>query len=108
MLDWQDASFGPPLLDLGYWLAVNPHCFPGSQKDAALAAYRQALSGFGVHYPDADWEQEVALGLLAGGGLRLFWQMALRAQKALDASPTALDELQWWSEKVILAGQWLA
>lgn len=107
VLDWQDASYGPGLLDLAYWMAVNPHAFPGNKKDAALAFYRNALAGLGISVNDEVWAHDVALCLLAGGGLRLFWQMALRAQKAQGQSASALDELRWWSEKVIQAGRWL-
>lgn len=108
-LDWQDASYGPPLLDLAYWLAVNPAAFPGSQKDRALQQYRTALTDAGVHYTDEEWAKAVALGLLTGGGLRLFWQMALRLEKSPNESALAAAQADfaWWNEKVALARQWL-
>ncbi len=107
ILDWQDAAFGPPLLDLGYFLAVNSVRFPIS-KEAAIQIYRDALAAQGFPYPLEGWERDLALGLLAGGALRLIWQKALGAE---SADPAAREreraELRWWSEQIIRADRWL-
>jgi len=108
-LDWQDASYGPGLLDLAYWLAVNPAVFAGAKKDAAIARYREALAARGIRFSEAEWAHDVAICLLAGGGLRLFWQMALRAQSENAAvREVGQQDLDWWCEKVSLAESWLA
>jgi Phosphotransferase enzyme family len=108
-LDWQDASYGPGLLDLSYWLAVNPVVFPGAKKDAAIARYREALAGKGLSFSEAEWAHDLAVCLLAGGGLRLFWQMALRAQSEnATVRDVAKQDLEWWCNQVSAAESWLA
>ena len=108
MLDWQDATFGPPLLDLGYFLAIEAARLPVT-KDAVLEVYREELATAG-HRPEArTWERDVALGLLAGGAMRLLWQKALRTQAADPAiCEQAQADLAWWSEQVVRARRWLA
>src|SRR5205085_2652415 len=75
LFDWQDATFGAPFLDLGYFLSVNARRLPCTH-DEALGIYTDALVRRGLKF-DA---RERDLGLVAGGALRLLWQMALSAQ----------------------------
>ena len=103
-LDWQDATVGPPLLDLAYWLAVNPASFPGDQKDWAIQLYRSVLAESGVTFTDDVWEHDLALCLVAGGGLRLLWQMALRKR----SGEMSQGDWEWWGEKIRLTGRWLS
>jgi hypothetical protein len=105
VLDWQDATRGPAFLDLAYWLAVNPGLFPGQEKDIAIDQYRNSLAELGIVYTDKDWARETALCLLAGGGLRLFWQLALRVEREEAGS---VEDLHWWEEKVRPAARWLS
>lgn len=107
ILDWQDAAFGPPLLDLGYFVAINSARLPVS-KDEAARLYRGALAAAGCAYPDANWERDLALGLLAGGAMRLLWQKALGAG---SDDPVVRDreraEVEWWSDQIVNAARWL-
>jgi hypothetical protein len=98
-LDWQDATIGPPLLDLAYWLAVNPTLFPGDKKNWAINTYRTALAESGVTFADDVWERDLALCLVAGGALRLLWQMALRRQKGELSD----GDWEWWHQHITTA-----
>jgi aminoglycoside phosphotransferase (APT) family kinase protein len=102
MLDWQDAAFGPPLLDLAYFLMISAARLPFS-KDEALDMYRAALAAQGHPYAEAVWERDCDLALLAGGALRVLWQKALAAESDVDAA----QELAWWSERGLRARRWL-
>jgi hypothetical protein len=108
MLDWQDASFGPPLLDLGYFLAIEAARLPVT-KDVVLEMYRDKLAAAGHLIEARTWERDVTLGLLAGGAMRLLWQKALRTQSADSAiREQAQADLAWWSELVVRARGWLS
>lgn len=107
MLDWQDATFGPQLLDLGYFLALSSLRLPVS-KEAALGLYRAALESYGCRYPSAAWERACDLGLVAGGALRVGWQLAAATQSADAASSLpAQEELRWWCDRIVRAAHWL-
>ena len=108
MLDWQDATFGPPLLDLGYFLAIEAARLP-VPKDVVLEMYREELAAAGYRTESRTWERDVALGLLAGGAMRLLWQKALRTQATDPAiREQAQVDLAWWSEQVVRARGWLS
>jgi hypothetical protein len=107
MLDWQDATFGPPLLDLAYFLALSSARLPVS-KEEAIQIYRDALAGHGYTYADEEWMRDLEVGLLAGGAMRLAWQMALGTQSDdLAARARAFEEVRWWSETILRVGRWL-
>ncbi len=107
MLDWQDATFGPPLLDLAYFLAISSARLPVS-KEEAIQIYRDALAGHGYTYANGGWLRDLEVGLLAGGAMRLGWQKALGTQSEDRAARTrGNEELWWWSEQIIRAGRWL-
>jgi hypothetical protein len=108
MLDWQDATLGPPLLDLGYFLAITDSRLP-IPKEGVIALYRDALVAHGYTPAPETWERDVALGLLAGGALRLLWQKALGTQAA-DARVRgkARQELDWWCALALRAQRWLS
>ncbi|MEA2529725.1 MAG: hypothetical protein QOG89_1369 [Thermomicrobiales bacterium] len=90
-LDWSQAMWGPPLLDLAWFLAVNSARLPMA-KEFAIAVYREA---FGEFY--GDWDRALDLALLGGGILRLGWAKALGAtsdEPAVVARERA--EIDWW------------
>ena len=93
ILDWQDAAYGPPLLDIGYFLAVNSARLPLS-KEAAIQHYRDSLAARGHAFSDDEWMQMLDVCLMAGGALRLLWQKSLAAG----------SDLEWWGEHVLRAG----
>jgi len=107
MLDWQDATCGPPLLDIAYFLAVNSTRLPVS-KGEAVRMYRASLAAHGYAYTDEVWARDLGVGLLAGGAMRLGWQKALGTQSEdLAARTKGNGELRWWSEQIVRAGRWL-
>jgi hypothetical protein len=107
ILDWQDAAFGPPLLDLGYFLAIHAARLPVSKEETA-ERYRAGLGACGYRYPEHGWERDLALGLLAGGAMRLMWLKALGAASD-DPAVRALDraELGWWAAQIVRAARWV-
>lgn len=107
IIDWQDATFGSPLLDLAYFLAINSNRLPVSKEDA-IQMYRDSLASFGYSYQPAAWARDLEVGLLAGGGMRLVWQKALGTQSddpVVRARET--EEVRWWSEQIIRGSRWL-
>ena len=107
MLDWQDATRGPPLLDLGYFLAITAARL-ALPKERVIALYRDALVAHGYTPAPETWERDVTLGLLAGGAMRLLWQKALGTQAADPVvRARAREELDWWCALVVRARQWL-
>lgn len=107
MLDWQDATRGPPMLDLGYFLAITAARLPIA-KERVIGLYRDALVAHGYTPATATWERDVTLGLLAGGALRLLWQKAWATQAADPVVHAhARQELAWWCALVIRARAWL-
>ena len=108
MIDWQDATFGSPLLDIGYFLAINSSRLPVSKEDA-IQMYRDSLASFGYSYQPHAWTRDLEVGLMAGGGMRLVWQKALGTQSD-DAMVRAreTEEVRWWSEQIIRGSRWLS
>ncbi|HEY0735160.1 MAG TPA: phosphotransferase [Herpetosiphonaceae bacterium] len=107
ILDWQDATKGSALLDLGYFLAISGPRLPVT-KAAAIDIYRAALNHQGYRFSDQVWERDLDLGLLAGGALRLLWQKALGVQSPDPAIRAAqIEELRWWCDVTIRACRWL-
>jgi hypothetical protein len=96
MLDWQDATWGPPWMDVGYFLFLNAHRLPFSREEA-LWIYGDELERGGV---SAEGEQ-IDLALVAGGPLRLLWLTAADLE-ASDAGVRARaeDNLEWWRERM--------
>lgn len=85
ILDWQDATHGPGVLDFGYFLCLNAKRLPFS-KEQAIAIYNEALTAAGVRIAEDD----LPLGLLGGGALRLLWWLATDMP----------DELKWWYDVI--------
>ncbi len=85
LLDWQDATRGAGVLDLGYFLALNARWLPFSKEDA-IEMYQSALNTRGSFVST----REIEIGLLAGGALRLLWLMVMNTQ----------NELEWWYDLV--------
>jgi hypothetical protein len=86
LLDWDRCGFGPPLVDLGWYLAVNCDRLPESKEDA-IAAYRSALEEAGVD-TSAWWDGQLRAAL-AGAFLQLGWD------KNDDAA-----EFAWWADRL--------
>lgn len=107
ILDWQDATFGSPLLDIGYFLAINSARLPVSKEDA-IQMYKDSLASFGYPYQPHAWARDLEVGLFAGGALRLVWQKALGTQSDDPAVRACeLAEVEWWSEQIVRGSRWL-
>lgn len=81
VLDWQDATRGAGVMDLGYFLALNARWLPFGHAEA-IEIYTTALTARGHTVSP----REIQIGLLAGGALRLLWLMVLNQQ----------NDLNWW------------
>jgi len=93
LLDWDRPCVGPPLVDLGWYIAVNCDRLPES-KDDTLARYRDALERRGWDTREW-WERQVALAL-AGAFAQMGWSKAGQS-----------EELSWWQPHVRSARQLL-
>ncbi|HEU0237677.1 MAG TPA: hypothetical protein VFR11_00130 [Micromonosporaceae bacterium] len=87
LLDWGWPGRTGPLVDIGWYLAVNCDRLPESKEDT-IAAYRDALESEGVD-TSSWWARQLDLALL-GGFLQLGWS------KVGDAA-----ELDWWLARVV-------
>jgi hypothetical protein len=85
VLDWQDATRSAGVLDLGYFLALNTRWLPFSKEDA-IQTYVESLAGQGCLVSQEDIE----IGLVAGGALRLLWLMVRNGQ----------EDLIWWYDLI--------
>lgn len=85
VLDWQDATRSAGVLDLGYFLALNAHQLPFAKEDA-IELYVSALAERSCLAAPEDIE----IGLVAGGTLRLLWLMVRNGQ----------DDLDWWYDLI--------
>jgi hypothetical protein len=91
-LDWSQAMWGSPQLDLAWFLAVNSARLPFS-KEEAISVYREALAVA----DSAVWQRDMDLALLGGGVLRLGWAKALGASNDdPDVAERERTELNWW------------
>jgi hypothetical protein len=107
VLDWQDATFGSPLLDIAYFLAINSARLPVT-KEEAIQMYRDSLASFGYAYQPHAWARDLEVGLLAGGAMRLVWQKALGTQSEdLVVRERESTEVRWWSEQIVRGSRWL-
>lgn len=107
ILDWQDATFGSPLLDIAYFLAINSALLPVSKEDT-IQMYKDSLASFGYAYQPHAWARDLEVGLLAGGAMRLVWQKALGTESDDPATrEREKAEVEWWSEQIIRGGRWL-
>ena len=108
IIDWQDATFGSPLLDIAYFLAINSSRLLVSKEDA-IQMYRDSLASFGYSYQPHAWARDLEVALLAGGGMRLVWQKALGTQSDdLVVRARETEEVRWWSEQIIRGSRWLS
>jgi Phosphotransferase enzyme family len=91
LLDWEQPGRGAALSDLAWYLAINCRRLPQS-KEAAIAAYRDALESCGIR--TAGWfDRQLGLSLL--GALVLFgWEKALGGYD---------EELAWWERQAVRA-----
>jgi Phosphotransferase enzyme family len=91
LLDWEQPGRGAPLSDLAWYLAINCRRLPQS-KEASIAAYRQALEGYGVDTAPW-WERQLGLCLL-GALVQFGWEKALGGYD---------EELAWWETNAVQA-----
>jgi hypothetical protein len=96
VLDWEQPGRGAPLSDLAWYLAINCRRLPQA-KEAAIAAYRDALEGYGIS-TGAWWDRQLALCLL-GALVQFGWEKALGGYD---------EELAWWESKAVEAAPLLA
>lgn len=91
-LDWSQTMWGPPLLDLGWFLAVNSARLPYAKEQAIAVYHEQVGDLYG-----ANWKRQLDLALMGGGVLRLGWAKALGATSD-DPAVAAREraELDWW------------
>lgn len=89
LLDWNIASWAPPVLEFASFLVGNASQVHASREEI-IADYRTVAG---------DWQDEagIALGLLAGL-LELGWNKALDAAEHPDPTKRAREraELAWW------------
>lgn len=91
LVDWSICGAGPPLAELGHYLALNCARLPERHtKDDTIAAYRSALARHGID-TEPWWDRQLALCLL-GTMLLLGWE------KSFDESGA---ELAWWRQRVL-------
>lgn len=100
LLDWAVIGVAPPVVDLGWYLAVNAARLP-EPREATIAAFRDSLTrALGARFDPSWWEPQLAIGLV-GAFLQLGWPKVLGA---LEGGPTVREreraELAWWSERV--------
>lgn len=86
LLDWGWPGRAAPLVDLGWYLAVNCDRIPESKEDT-IAAYRNSLERLGIH-TEPWWHEQLGVALL-GAFVQLGWS------KTRDAA-----ELEWWERQV--------
>ncbi len=86
LLDWGWPGRTAPLVDIGWYLAVNCDRLPESKEDT-IAAYRGALEERGVE-TGPWWDRQLDLALL-GAFVQLGWS------KTHDPV-----ELAWWADRI--------
>jgi hypothetical protein len=96
LLDWEQPGRGAALSDLAWYLAINCRRLPQS-KEAAMAAYRQALESYGIS-TEPWWDRQLALCLL-GALVQFGWEKALGGYD---------EELAWWEAEAIRAAPLLS
>lgn len=107
MLDWGLAMYSSPLIEIGWFLAINSAKL-SIPKEEVIQMYRDSMASFGYTFDKETWSKSLDLGLLAGGALRLIWAKALGIlsdDPAVKQRETA--EVEWWSKQVIRASSWL-
>jgi hypothetical protein len=88
VLDWEGSGRGPACGELAWYLAINSARLPHT-KEAAIAAYRDALERHGVD-TTGWWERQLGLALV-GGMVHFGWEKALGGPG---------PELEWWTDAV--------
>jgi hypothetical protein len=96
LFDWESPGPGPACGELAWYLALNCRRIPES-KEAALAAYRDALERHGVD-TGPWWDRQCALALL-GALVQFGWEKALGGYD---------DELAWWEARAVEGARLLA
>lgn len=86
LLDWGWPGRAAPLVDIGWYLAVNCDRLPESKEDT-IAAYREMLEAHGIATREW-WDRQLELALL-GAFVQLGWS------KTHDPA-----ELGWWTERI--------
>jgi hypothetical protein len=96
ILDWELCGRAAPLSDLAWYLAINCRRLPHS-KEAAIAAYRDALERHGIETAPW-WDRQLGLCLL-GAIVQFGWEKAFAGYD---------DELAWWEARAVEGARLLA
>lgn len=73
ILDWQTASAGNPLTDIGYFLGCGiGNAVRRTHECELLALYRQEMAKYGANFQDSDLRTGYALGALHGVATAVF------------------------------------
>jgi len=95
--DWALMGFGPPTLDLGWYLAVNSGRL-ARPKEGVIGRYRNYLeTALGATFDDSQWAHLVSVGVLHGALMSL-WEKAL---SVAAGTPGAVEEWRWWEDQLL-------
>ena len=73
VLDWQTASAGNPLVDIGYFMGCGiGDSLRRAQGDELLALYRTEMANYGVKFQDSQFDRDYRLGVLHGVATAVF------------------------------------
>lgn len=103
-LDWQACGWGPPTVELAWFLAINATRLEGTREEV-IAYFKDALDAAlaAVDLPpigDDSWKASLDLALL-GGLVQLGWNKALDSVHADsgEARDREAADLAWWVER---------
>ncbi len=100
MLDWGMALYASPLLELGWFLAINSAKLSIS-KEEVIQSYRDSFAKFGFSYADSVWDRLLTLGLVSNM-LRLGWAKSLGANaEDPEVKDREMAEVNWWAEQIM-------
>ena len=73
VLDWQTASAGNPLVDVGYFMGCGiGDALRRANGDELLALYRSEMAAFGVNFQDDQFDRDYRIGVLHGVATAVF------------------------------------
>ena len=73
VLDWQTASAGNPLTDVGYFMGCGiGDALRRAHGDELLALYRAEMANYGVNFQDSAFDRDYRVGVLHGVATAVF------------------------------------
>ena len=73
VLDWQTASAGNPLTDVGYFLGCGiGDALRRAHGEELLALYRADMANYGVNFQDSQFDRDYRVGVLHGVATAVF------------------------------------